>query len=94
MTWDLPCDHVNGDQVCGTRPTRAFLTGRRCQTHTPAHLAGRPEPGRTADSTWMTKVLAPAPMSASRLMDDRAIRSGKRRSSPQRYQEAKSRLDR
>jgi hypothetical protein len=30
---------------CGVTPTRAFLQGPRCATHTPAALAGRGEPG-------------------------------------------------
>jgi hypothetical protein len=37
-----PCDR------CGSSSTRRYLPGWRCAPHTPAALAGRPEPGATA----------------------------------------------
>lgn len=30
---------------CGQTPARPYLTGPRCAAHTPAALAGKPEPG-------------------------------------------------
>lgn len=70
---------------------RSYLTGRRCPLHTPAALAGRPEPrpgpGLPAGA-WTT----PSPQSASALIDERAIASGKRRSSPHAYRAAQAAL--
>jgi hypothetical protein len=34
-----------GHPGCGTSPARRYLTGWRCPAHTPAALAGQPEPG-------------------------------------------------
>jgi hypothetical protein len=36
-----PCEHLG----CGATPARLYLPGWRCPAHTPAALAGRPEPG-------------------------------------------------
>jgi hypothetical protein len=36
-----PCGHPG----CGASPARLYLTGWRCPAHTPAALAGQPEPG-------------------------------------------------
>jgi hypothetical protein len=33
---------------CGGTPTRPYITGPRCQTCTPAALAGQPEPDQSA----------------------------------------------
>lgn len=33
---------------CGVTPARPYLPGPRCTDHTPARLAGRPEPGQGA----------------------------------------------
>ena len=82
------CDHRDGSSICGTEGARAYLPGMRCPAHTPAALAGHPEPGRTATSL---PKMAPLPQSASRVNDDRAIASGKRRSTPERYREAQTR---
>ena len=79
------CDHWDGLAFCAAEPTRHYLPGMRCAEHTPAALAGHPEPGRTATSL---PSMAPLPQSASRVNDDRAIASGKRRSTPERYREA------
>lgn len=39
------CEYPTGPTgVCGAGPTRPYLTGRCCPVHTPAFLAGRPEP--------------------------------------------------
>ena len=43
----IPCDHWLGDERrhCGsTQSVRQYLPGYRCPNHTPARLAGRPEP--------------------------------------------------
>ncbi|WP_157255040.1 hypothetical protein [Nonomuraea typhae] len=37
-----PCRHGAGP--CGATPTRPYPCGPRCAAHTPAALAGRPEP--------------------------------------------------
>lgn len=41
------CEHWHGDHAtyCGaTGSVRRFLTGHKCPAHTPAAIAGRPEP--------------------------------------------------
>lgn len=40
------CDHWDGAAgwYCGAAETRPYLTGDRCPRHTPAAIAGRPEP--------------------------------------------------
>lgn len=35
-------------QHCGGTPTRLYIQGHRCNSHTPAALAGEPEPGQDA----------------------------------------------
>jgi len=43
---DLRCAHYQRPAgPCGTTPARPYLTGPRCAAHTPAALAGKPEPG-------------------------------------------------
>ena len=87
----MTCGHWDdGTGYCGADAPHTYLTGWRCPEHTPARLAGRPEQSGGDQRKERTP---PAPMSASTLMDDRAVRSGKRRSSPARYQEAKGRVD-
>ena len=82
------CDHWDSASLCGIEGARHYLPGMRCPAHTPAALAGHPEPGRTATSL---PKMAPLPQSASRVNDDRAVASGKRRSSPAQYREAQTR---
>ena len=82
------CDHWDGTRFCGADEARAYLPGMRCPAHTPAAMAGRPEPGRTATSL---PKMAPLPQSASRVNDNRAVASGKRRSTPAQYREAQTR---
>jgi hypothetical protein len=52
--WHLPCEHIAGAETCGATPTRHYGVGRRCEDHTPARIAGRPEtrpdPDRTANA--------------------------------------------
>ncbi|MBE4790709.1 hypothetical protein HW846_46555 [Streptomyces sp. NE06-02F] len=70
----------------GVRP---YLTGLRCPLHTPRALRGLPEfppgPGWPAGA-WTT----PSPLSASALFDERAVASGRRRSSPHVYRAAQA----
>ncbi|MGE7437535.1 hypothetical protein [Kitasatospora sp. NPDC001175] len=72
---------------------RAYLPGTRCPLHTPAAVAGRPEPPEgegPLPGAWST----PSPQSASALIDHRAIASGKRRSNPTDYQAARAAVNR
>ncbi|WP_413102264.1 hypothetical protein [Streptomyces sp. Inha503] len=66
-----------------------YLIGDRCPLHTPAAMAGRPEPqpgpGWPA-AAWTTL----SPLSASAVFDARAIASGKRRSHPAAYRAAQA----
>ena len=94
---DPACEHWFDGHYCGATPARPYLVGRRCAAHTPAALAGQPEPCPPADSTLAAllarkgKTAIGTPMGASQLIDDRAIESGKRRSSVGRYREAQAR---
>jgi hypothetical protein len=67
---------------------RLHLTGLCCPLHTPNALKGLPEappgPGWPA-AAWTTL----SPLSASALLDERAVASGRRRSSPHVYAAAK-----
>lgn len=42
-------------KACVSTETRRYLVGPACALHTPAALAGRPEPGATADGSWIAK---------------------------------------
>ncbi|MFF5670304.1 hypothetical protein ACFY8S_09230 [Streptomyces hygroscopicus] len=75
------CGHWDGTrrQYCRTRDdVHRYLIGYRCPLHTPAAMAGRPEPqpgpGMPAGA-WSTL----SPLAASAVFDARAIASGKRR---------------
>ena len=89
------CTHWIGPEQrhCRTADgVRAYLTGPRCPDHTPSVLAGRPEPepGPGLPATaWST----PSPLSDSRVADQRAIASGKRRASPHSYKAARAAVD-
>ncbi|WP_075737492.1 hypothetical protein [Streptomyces acidiscabies] len=86
------CTHWGGPERRHCRAAvgvRAYLTGPRCPAHTPSALAGRPEPepGPGLPATaWST----PSPLSDSRIADQRAISSGKRRSNPTAYKAAQA----
>ena len=86
------CGHWLGAEQrhCGTTGgVRLYGTGLRCPAHTPAALAGRPEPapgpGMPAGA-WT----ALSPLGTSALIDARAVASGKRRSSPHVYRAAQA----
>ena len=88
----MKCAHWVGPERrhCGaTDGVRHYLTGLCCAAHTPSALAGRPEPepgpGLPA-AAWTT----PSPISDSRVADQRAIASGKRRVNPQAYRAAQA----
>lgn len=75
------CKEVDG--------VRRYLPGNRCPDHTPNALKGLPEvppgPGWPA-AAWTTL----SPLAASALFDERAVASGRRRSSPHVYQAARA----
>lgn len=91
----MRCGHWIGDEHrrCGaTDGVRPYLTGPCCPLHTPNALKGLPEvppgPGMPARA-WTTL----SSLSASRVADDRAIASGKRRSTPEAYRAAQAAVD-
>lgn len=84
------CEHWIGAEhrhCKATDDVRFFLTGLRCPAHTPRALAGLPEippgPGIAPDAPL-------SPLGTSRVTDQQAIASGKRRSSPQTYRAAQA----
>ncbi|WP_432010143.1 hypothetical protein [Streptomyces cucumeris] len=82
------CGHWDGPaaRYCHTRDdVHRYVIGWRCPAHTPAAVAGRPEPGLPA-AAWTTL----SPLSASRVADERAIASGKRRSHQPAYRAAQA----
>lgn len=88
----MKCAHWIGTERrhCGaTNGVRRYLTGLCCPAHTPNALRDLPEalpgPGMPA-SAWTT----PSPLSDSRVHDDRAVASGKRRSTPNTYRAAQA----
>ena len=87
----MNCDHWIGSEsrYCGEPGARRYVNSTVCPAHTPAALAGLPEPqpgpGMPAGA-WTT----PSPISTSRVHDARAIASGKRRSSPAAYRAAQA----
>lgn len=89
-----PCGNVTtipalGSFVCGSADVRFYLVGWRCLTHSPATLAGRTVPDPPLAYFLANQIQRP-PLSSTALNDNRAIASGKRRSSPARYAEARS----
>ena len=89
------CTHYIGAEQrhCGATPATRHANWWACVDHTPAALAGQPEPPQGTGplpGAWTT----PTPQSASALVDNRAIASGKRRSTPTDYQAAKAAVNR
>lgn len=78
-----PCDSTVGAHEGRVRP---YPCGPRCSVHSPWALAGLPEPQPGPGLPHGARI--PAPLSASALIDDRAISSGKRRSTPAAYRAA------
>lgn len=86
------CGHWAGAEQRHCRATdgvRPYVIGARCPLHTPAAIAGHPEPepgpGWPAGA-WTTL----SPIAASAVFDDRAVASGKRRSNPAAYRAAQA----
>lgn len=87
--------HEDGWGVCNAPTAARYLPGPRCPAHTPAALGGRPEsvpdPALTLDGLRKAAganpdaAMTPAGPTA---IDTAAIRSGKRRPSPQDYRSA------
>lgn len=80
-----PCDGQTGEH---TGPVRFYLTGWKCPAHSPWALAGLPEPqpgyGRPAHE------LPQSPLATSAVFDEKAVASGKRRSTPHTYRAAQA----
>jgi len=71
---------------------RAYLNGMVCPAHTPARQAGRPE--HVPDPELTLDALRPAPyvfnLNDTALIDQRAVASGRRRSTPEQYRAAQA----
>ena len=80
-----PCEGIRGEH---TGPVRFYLTGWRCNAHSPWAEAGLKEPKPTASPA--AHDLPPSPLTASAVFDERAIASGRRRSAPHTYRAAKA----
>lgn len=94
-TGPAKCTHWIGaeQRYCGTTPARRYANWTACRDHTPAAIAGQPEPPEgegPLPGAWTTQT----PQSASALIDHRAIASGKRRSNPTDYQVAQAAVKR
>jgi hypothetical protein len=90
------CAHLG----CERSDTRPYLTGPRCASHTPAALAGRPEPDALVDPEATAAALrAKRGMqwafiaNDTSLNDERAIASGRRRSTLAQYRAAQAAQD-
>jgi hypothetical protein len=79
-----PCDGLTGEH---TGPVRFYRTGWKCNTHSAWGEAGLPEP---KPGPGLPSDLPLSPISASRIHDERAIATGKRRSSPHAYRAAQA----
>jgi hypothetical protein len=93
------CQAMRGDAICGREPTRLYTAGYRCADCTPARMAGRRdvEPPHEGSLVWFLARIGKdrigAPQSASQLIDDRAVASGKSRRGAHAYREARMRED-
>ncbi len=74
-----------GHGACRSQTTQFYLSGWRCPDHTPARLAGRPEPLTLTERglrPWWVRddgsVIPPPPLSTSWVHDSRAVASGRR----------------
>lgn len=82
---DIPATDHDGE-------THFYVNGWKCDRHSPWAAKGlpKPQPGPGLPAgAWTT----PSPLSDSRVHDDRAIASGKRRSSPHTYRAAQAAVD-
>jgi hypothetical protein len=89
------CRHWVGAQgrYCRARHgLHPYIQGVRCLLHTPAALAGRPEP--QPGPGWPAGAgTRPSLISESRVHDARAVASGKHRSTPAEYRAAQAAVD-
>mgnify|MGYP001583707554 CR=1 FL=1 len=83
-----PCDGITGGH---TGPVRFYRTGWKCPAHSPSAEAGLPEPLPGPGMPHGARI--PSLLADSALFDNRAIASGKRRSSPQAYRAAQDAVD-
>ncbi|MFJ7049005.1 hypothetical protein ACIQVC_37205 [Streptomyces sp. NPDC101112] len=97
MSGDRPrpeCRHWIGPEGRHCRAVdgvRFYLTGWCCPLHTPRALQGLKEfePGTAPPPSSLPL----SPLSASRIHDNRAVASGKRRSNPAAYRAAQAAVD-
>jgi hypothetical protein len=64
------CGHWIGGEQCvcsAVEQVRRYLTGPRCPAHTPAALAGQPEPPSVPPTAWEPTMTDPGPMLAAAL---------------------------
>ena len=93
---------MDSDCYCGSAETRLYAAGYRCAAHTPAALAGHPEPdaarycapfrcycGKDTCPSSGSFVRPLEPITAN-VADFRAVASGKRRASLAEYREAQA----
>jgi hypothetical protein len=83
-----PLDRHRTPPLPDSRQRPQVLTGLRCPAHTPAALAGLDEskPGYGLPASTFPL----SPLAASAVFDNKAIASGKRRSSPHTYRAAQA----
>lgn len=85
--------------LCGSPHVTLYAAGYRCPQHTPAAIAGRPEPGQDrycapcrcycgSCPSWDRPLEPITPT----VIDNRAIASGKRRSSLTAYRDAQAQI--
>jgi hypothetical protein len=87
-----------GHCYCGPAETRPYACGPRCRAHTPAALAGRPEPGTRRYCAPARCYCGSCPswtpdasyFPGDTVVDIEAVRSGKRRSSLTQYRNAQA----
>lgn len=93
----MRCNLWQDGAYCLAETEKAYLDGPRCPGHTPAALAGRPEtvpdPSLTLAGIRAAKGLAFHQLPAATVIDEKAIASGKRRSSPRAYRDARNAQD-
>jgi hypothetical protein len=90
---------MNGTCYCGTTEgTRLYAGGWRCPVHTPARLAGRPEPGEGRYCAPYRCYCRQCPSwtpdttyhVGETVIDLAAVKSGKRRSTLAKYRDAQA----
>lgn len=96
----MSCTYWTSAGYCGHGDTRSYLVGERCPAHTPAALAGKPEPDALVDHALTLDGRRAAAglvyayrATDSALIDERAIASGRRRSNPAAYRLAQTAED-